>query len=122
MQKKKNAFVIDPFLNVMIFNWTLQSIFLFYYFFQSILYNCTNGKLTRGFTVALTLKLLNKNDQLSDEKMREAYVLGWCVELVIIIFSNYILKYEKMPKLAIIFTEKSRKSPRSKKTNEWKNC
>jgi len=49
---------------------------------KSILYNCTNGKLTRGFTVALTLKLLNKNDQLSDEKMREAYVLGWCVELL----------------------------------------
>ena len=46
------------------------------------MYNCTGGKLTRGYTVALTLKLLSKDEELSTKQATDAYVLGWCLELV----------------------------------------
>jgi len=49
---------------------------------ESIMYNCTGGKLTRGYTVALSLKLLCKNEKLSTNMMTNAYVLGWCVEML----------------------------------------
>lgn len=49
---------------------------------KSLLYNCTGGKLTRGYTVALSLKLVCKDEELSTKQMTDAYVLGWCVELL----------------------------------------
>ena len=52
--------------------------------FQCIQYNLTNGKLNRGSTVPLTLKLLSKND-ISRDKLREAFILGWCIEFVRIV-------------------------------------
>ena len=60
------------------------------------MYNCTGGKLTRGYTVALSLKLLCKDEELSNKQMTDAYVLGWCVELVSLVnfiesFSFYFL-------------------------------
>ena len=60
------------------------------------MHNCTGGKLTRGYTVALSLKLLCKDEELSNKQMTDAYVLGWCVELVSLVnfiesFSFYFL-------------------------------
>ena len=52
------------------------------------MHNCTGGKLTRGYTVALSLKLLCKDEELSNKQMTDAYVLGWCVELVSLV--NFI--------------------------------
>jgi len=49
---------------------------------KSIMYNCTDGKLTRGFTVALSLKLLSEDDKLCEDKMKDAYILGWCIEFL----------------------------------------
>ena len=46
------------------------------------MYNCTDGKLTRGYTVALSLKLLSEDEKLCENKMKEAYILGWCIEFV----------------------------------------
>lgn len=44
-------------------------------------YNLTNGKLTRGTTVALTLKLLS-DDNSSKEMLNKSFILGWCVEFM----------------------------------------
>lgn len=51
---------------------------------KSIMYNCTDGKMTRGYTVALSLKLLSEDDKLCEDKikMNDAYVLGWCIEFL----------------------------------------
>ena len=56
------------------------------------MYNCTDGKLTRGFTVALSLKLLSEDDKLCEDKMKDAYILGWCIEFVSILTANLLLK------------------------------
>jgi len=56
------------------------------YLAQCIQYNLTNGKLNRGSTVPLTLKLLSKND-ISRDKLREAFILGWCIEFLQAFFS-----------------------------------
>ena len=65
------------------------------------MYNCTGGKLTRGYTVALSLKLLCKNEELSTNMMTNAYVLGWCVEMVIFNFKVIINNFK--PTSNIIF-------------------
>ena len=52
---------------------------------QCIDYNLTNGKLTRGTTVALTLKLLS-DDNSSKEMLNKSFILGWCVEFVSLFF------------------------------------
>ena len=66
--------------------------------FQCIQYNLTNGKLNRGTTVPLTLKLLSKNEHedISKDKLKEAFILGWCIEFVrFIIFKNILFEEKK---------------------------
>ncbi|CAG8469507.1 13242_t:CDS:10 [Ambispora leptoticha] len=46
---------------------------------KNIYHNVPGGKLNRGLSVVDTLKII-KNNQVSDEELFKAQVLGWCVE------------------------------------------
>lgn len=45
-------------------------------------YNVPGGKKNRGLTLVYAYKLLASNDQLTEENIRLARILAWCVELV----------------------------------------
>ena len=47
---------------------------------KCIQYNVPNGKKNRGLAVPATLKLIKPD--CTPEEIREAYVLGWCIEFV----------------------------------------
>lgn len=49
---------------------------------QCIQYNVSHGKLNRGLMVPQTFKLLTEPDQHTEENMKRAIILGWCVELL----------------------------------------
>lgn len=45
-------------------------------------YNVPHGKKIRGLTVAIAYKDLMVNEPLTPEKIRQAHILGWCIEIV----------------------------------------
>jgi len=45
-------------------------------------YNVPGGKKNRGLALVYAYKLLLPNDQLTEENIRLARILAWCVELV----------------------------------------
>lgn len=40
------------------------------------------GKMNRGLTVAETLRILKRGEELSKEEIFKANLLGWCIEWV----------------------------------------
>lgn len=49
---------------------------------KSLQYNVPNGKKNRGLVLVEAVKTLAKEGELTDEKLRLAQTLGWCVEMV----------------------------------------
>ena len=49
---------------------------------QILEYNVPEGKKTRALTLIYTYKSLASNDQLTEDNIRLARTLAWCVELV----------------------------------------
>lgn len=49
---------------------------------KCIQYTVSSGKLNRGTAVPTTLKLLFKDEVVSEELKKEARILGWCVEFM----------------------------------------
>lgn len=41
-----------------------------------------DGKKNRGLALVLSYKMLASGPELTDESLRLAYILGWCVEIV----------------------------------------
>lgn len=58
-------------------------------------YNVPGGKKNRGLSLVYAYKLLTPNDQLTEENIRLARILAWCVEMVrdfgLIYMAIYIL-------------------------------
>lgn len=54
------------------------------WFSKSLQYNCPNGKKNRGLALVVAYKMLAESQPggLTEENLRLAQVLGWCVELV----------------------------------------
>lgn len=53
------------------------------WFTKCLQYNVPNGKKNRGLMVVEAFKLLAKDGELTEENIRLAQALGWCVEMVI---------------------------------------
>lgn len=51
-------------------------------FVKVLQYNVPNGKKNRGLGVVAAYKLLEDPENLTEENVRRANVLGWCVEMV----------------------------------------
>lgn len=51
------------------------------HFAKVLQYNVPNGKKNRGLATVLAFKLLAKPDDLTEDNIRLAHVLGWCVEM-----------------------------------------
>jgi hypothetical protein len=49
---------------------------------QCIQYNVSHGKLNRGLMVPHTFRLLTEASQQTEDDLKRANILGWCVELV----------------------------------------
>lgn len=59
--------------------------------FQALQYNVPRGKKNRGLATVLAYKtLVSDPSQLTEENVRLAHYLGWCVEMVSIESFNYI--------------------------------
>lgn len=56
------------------------------WFAKSLQYNVPNGKKNRGLALVLAFKMLASSDQVNEENMRLAQVLGWCVEMLQSVF------------------------------------
>lgn len=56
------------------------------HFPKSLQYNVPNGKKNRGLALVLAYKMLAPADQLTDENIRLAQILGWCVEMLQSVF------------------------------------
>lgn len=56
------------------------------HFERTLEYNVPHGKKIRGLTVVLAYKGLIKNEENLPEKYRQAYLLGWCMELLQSVF------------------------------------
>jgi farnesyl diphosphate synthase len=52
------------------------------HFPKSLQYNVPNGKLNRGISVVLAYKMFCQAKELTDENIRLAQLLGWCVEML----------------------------------------
>lgn len=52
------------------------------WFARSLQYNVPNGKKNRGLAVVLSYKMLAPSGELTEENMRLAQYLGWCVEML----------------------------------------
>ena len=50
--------------------------------FQCLQYNLLGGKMNRGLAVPITYKLLTPTERHTEEQMKMANILGWCIELV----------------------------------------
>lgn len=55
-------------------------------------YNVPNGKKNRGLVLVQAFKNLAQNGDLTEENLRLSQILGWCVELVIMINEIEFLK------------------------------
>jgi len=56
------------------------------WFAKSLQYNVPNGKKNRGVALVLAYKMLmSKQGELTEENLRLAQILGWCVEMVSLI-------------------------------------
>lgn len=49
---------------------------------QILQYNVPGGKKTRALTLVYAYKVLTPSDQLTEENIRLARILAWCLELV----------------------------------------
>lgn len=56
------------------------------WFAKSLQYNVPNGKKNRGLVVVLAYKMLTENKNLTEENLRLAQCLGWCVEMLQSVF------------------------------------
>uniref|UniRef100_U5ETY6 Farnesyl pyrophosphate synthase n=1 Tax=Corethrella appendiculata TaxID=1370023 RepID=U5ETY6_9DIPT len=52
------------------------------WFARVLQYNVPNGKKNRGLATVLAYKMLAKPDELTEENVRLAHYLGWCVEML----------------------------------------
>ncbi|KAF9147826.1 Farnesyl pyrophosphate synthetase [Linnemannia schmuckeri] len=50
------------------------------WFNRSMRHNVLGGKMNRGLTVAETLRILKRGEELSKEEIFKANLLGWCIE------------------------------------------
>ncbi|KAG0223349.1 Farnesyl pyrophosphate synthetase [Actinomortierella wolfii] len=50
------------------------------WFDRSMRHNVLGGKMNRGLTVAATLRILKRNEALTEEEIFKANLLGWCIE------------------------------------------
>ena len=51
-------------------------------FSQCLQYNILGGKMNRGLAVPISYKLLAPVEEHTEENMKMANILGWCIELV----------------------------------------
>lgn len=59
---------------------------------KNLLYNVPHGKKNRGLAVVASYKILEKPENLTEENVKLANVLGWLVEIVSkIVFNNDLL-------------------------------
>lgn len=56
--------------------------YISHYSFQSLEYNIPHGKQNRGLLTLLTYKNLVKPENLTQENIKLAQILGWCVEIL----------------------------------------
>lgn len=56
------------------------------WFAKSLQYNCPNGKKNRGLALVLAYKMLSPSAELTEENLRLAQTLGWCVEMLQSVF------------------------------------
>ena len=49
-------------------------------------YNVPTGKKNRGLALVLAYKMIEKPANLTDDNLKLAMILGWCVEMVIYVF------------------------------------
>lgn len=56
------------------------------HFPKSLQYNVPNGKKNRGLALVLAYKMLCPPSELTDENVRLAQILGWCVEMLQSVF------------------------------------
>ncbi|XP_043237289.1 farnesyl pyrophosphate synthase-like isoform X3 [Amphibalanus amphitrite] len=52
------------------------------WFAKVLQYNVQGGKMNRGLAVPLTYKMLVPAEKQTEELMHQAYIVGWCVELM----------------------------------------
>lgn len=50
--------------------------------FQVLEYNLAGGKKNRGLTTVFAYEMLEKPENITEESLRLARILGWCVEMV----------------------------------------
>ena len=50
--------------------------------YQCLQYNILGGKMNRGLAVPISYKLLAPVEEHTEENMKMANILGWCIELV----------------------------------------
>lgn len=55
---------------------------------QAIVHNTIGGKYNRGMTVPDAYKVLKNLDELSPEQYTQTAVLGWCIELVRLLWQS----------------------------------
>lgn len=69
---------------------------------QVLQYNVPGGKKSRGLALVYAYKMLAPSDQITQDNIRLARILAWCVELVrsfpfsflfVLIFKTLILKF-----------------------------
>lgn len=56
------------------------------WFAKSLQYNVPNGKKNRGLSLLHAYKMLAKSDDLTEENLRLAHILAWCVEIYSSVF------------------------------------
>lgn len=56
------------------------------WFAKSLQYNVPNGKKNRGLALVLAYKMLAQSSELTEENLRLAQTLGWCVEMLQSVF------------------------------------
>lgn len=56
------------------------------WFAKSLQYNVPTGKKNRGLSVVHAYKMLAKPDELTEDNLRLAHILGWCVEIYSSVF------------------------------------
>lgn len=55
--------------------------------FQILEYNIPLGKKIRGITAVMTYETLTKSQQKPKEEMYLIHLMGWCIEIVILIYT-----------------------------------
>ena len=62
--------------------WQILYIISHLMFYQVLQYNVPSGKKNRALTLVYAYKQLASQDQLTEENIRLARILGWCNEMV----------------------------------------